>query len=121
MNIKALMEALEHEPDRISEAERAEFLEAVRGFSSLGESVYGKSDLRELNDKVKYMVEMAGKVTLLDENWFDKVTINRDLKELNSSYQVFEKTLQEMSVLRERLESAYENIGTKLNRYYDMD
>ena len=66
MNIKALMEALENDAPQITQEEKKAFLEAVRGFSQLGEGVYGKTNLKELCEKVKHMVEMANHVTLAE-------------------------------------------------------
>jgi len=121
MNIKALMEALESEPVQVTKEQKKAFMEAVRGFSQLGEGVYGKTNLKELCEKVKYMVETANQVTLAEGDWFDGMTVNRNMKEIANSYKVFEKTAQEMSVLRERFEAAFEDIGRGLNRYFEMD
>ena len=121
MNIRALMEALESEPVQVTKEQKKAFMEAIRGFSQLGEGVYGKTNLKELCEKVKYMVETANQVTLSEGDWFDGMTVNRNMKEIANSYKVFEKTSQEMSVLRERFEAAFEDIGRGLNRYFEMD
>jgi len=121
MNITALMEALESEPVQVTKEQKKAFMEAIRGFSQLGEGVYGKTNLKELCEKVKYMVETANHVTLSEGDWFDGMTVNRNMKEIANSYKVFEKTAQEMSVLRERFEAAFEDIGRGLNRYFEMD
>ncbi len=121
MNIRALMEALESEPVQVTKEQKKAFMEAIRGFSQLGEGVYGKTNLKELCEKVKYMVETANHVTLSEGDWFDGMTVNRNMKEIANSYKVFEKTAQEMSVLRERFEAAFEDFGRGLNRYFEMD
>jgi len=121
MNIRALMEALDSEPVQVTKEQKKAFMEAIRGFSQLGEGVYGKTNLKELCEKVKYMVETANQVTLSEGDWFDGMTVNRNMKEIANSYKVFEKTAQEMSVLRERFEAAFEDIGRGLNRYFEMD
>jgi len=121
MNIKALMEALEREPVQITKEDKKAFLESVKSFSQLGEGVYGRTNLQELCEKVKYMVEMANQVTLSEGDWFDGITVNRNMKEIANSYKVFEKTAQEMSQLQERLTAAYEDIGTGLGRYFEID
>ena len=122
MNIRALMEALESDPVQVTKEQKKAFMEAIRGFSQLGEGVYGKTNLKELCEKVKYMVETANQVTLSEnEEWFDRITVSRNMKEIANSYKVFEKTAQEMSVLRERLEAAYEDVGNGLSRYFDID
>jgi hypothetical protein len=55
------------------------------------------------------------------EDWFDANTVNRHMKHLGEAYKIFEKTSQEMSVLQQRLESAYEDIGSTLGKYYDIN
>jgi len=121
MNIKALMEALEREPVQITKEEKKAFIESVKSFSQLGEGVYGRTNLQELCEKVKYMVEMANQVTLSEGDWFDGITVNRNMKEIANSYKVFEKTAQEMSILQERLSAAYEDIGQGLGRYFEIN
>lgn len=120
MKFREIMEALERDPVQISDQQKREFLESVKGYSQFGESVYGKGDLKELCERVKYMVEMAQQVTLAEGDWFDGITINRHMKGLNESYKVFEKTAQEISQLQERLSSAYEDIGSGLGKYFEI-
>ena len=120
MKFREIMEALEREPTQISDQQKREFIESVKEYSQFGESVYGKGDLKELCERVKYMVEMAQQVTLSEGDWFDGITINRHMKGLNESYKVFEKTAQEISQLQERLSAAYEDIGSGLGKYFDI-
>ena len=121
MKFKEILEALEREPVRVTNEEKRAFLDAVRNYSQLGESVYGKGDLKELCEKVKYMVDTAQQVTLSEGDWFDGITVNRHMKSINDSYKVFEKTAKELSQLQERLSAAYEDIGQGLNKYFDID
>jgi len=121
MKFKEILEALEREPVKLTNEQKREFVKAVKGYSELGESVYGKGDLKELCERVKYMVEMAQQVTLSEGDWFDGITVNRHMKGLNESYKVFEKTAQEISRLQERLSSAYEDIGQGLGKYFDVN
>jgi hypothetical protein len=120
MNIHELLEALEREPVQLTKEQKRDFVEAVKGYSQLGESVYGKGNLQELCERVKYMVEMAQEVTLAEGDWFDGITVNRHMKGLNESYKVFEKTAQEISRLQERLSAAYEDIGQGLSKYFEI-
>tara|TARA_R100000388_G_C7113408_1_gene97644 strand:- start:144 stop:509 length:366 start_codon:yes stop_codon:yes gene_type:complete len=121
MKFREILEALERDPVQISNDQKREFVEAVKKYSELGESVYAKGNLKELCERVKYMVEMAQQVTLAEGDWFDGITVNRHMKSLNESYKVFEKTAQEISRLQERLSSAYEDIGQGLGKYFDIN
>ena len=120
MKIWELLEALEREPVQLTAEQKRAFLEAVKNYSQLGESVYGKGDLKELCERVKYMVDTAQHVTLAEGDWFDVITVNSHMKGLNESYKVFEKTAQEITRLQERLSAAYEDIGQGLSKYFDI-
>lgn len=121
MRIKEILEALESEPVQLTKEQKQEFVNAVKGYSQLGEFVYSKGNLKELCERVKYMVEMAQQVTLSEGDWFDGITVNRHMKGLNESYKVFEKTAKEISQLQERLSASYEDIGQGLNKYFDVN
>ena len=43
------------------------------------------------------------------------------MKQLQEAYKTFEKTAGEMSGMQQRLEAAYEDIGTVLNKYYKVN
>ena len=42
------------------------------------------------------------------------------MKHLGEAHKIFEKTAAEMSTLQQRLEAAYEDIGSTLGKYYDI-
>ena len=54
------------------------------------------------------------------EDWFDKVTVNRNMKELTNFSKQFGKISNEAQAVRERLATLYEDMGNILNRYYDI-
>ena len=109
----------ETEEEKMTKEERNSFLEAVGNFHKLGEMVYSSGRLKEVAETLKTVVERAEKLTLSEtEHWFDNVTTSRHMKQMNEAYKVFEKTANEMHSMQQRLESAYEDMGTVLNRYY---
>ena len=121
-NLAYILETLNGSEDRVklSREEKQQFMEAVKNFSAMGDSVYGKGNLQELTERVRDIVEKAQNIALQDEGWFDKMTINRHMKGLNESYKVFEATAKEMSQLQQRLGPAYEDIAEGLRKYYDV-
>ena len=121
-NLKYILETLNggEEQVKLSKEEKRQFMEAVKNFSAMGESVYGKGNLQELTERVRDIVEKAQNIALQDEGWFDKLTVNRHMKGLNESYKVFESTAKEMSQLQQRLSAAYEDIAEGLRKYYDV-
>jgi hypothetical protein len=101
--------------------EKKSFLEAVANYHRLGEMVYGKRGLKEVTKTVKGIVEKAEALTIQEsEHWFDNVTVSRHMKQMKEAYKVFEKTATEMSGLQQRLEAAYDDMGSILGRYYNV-
>lgn len=102
--------------------DKKSFLEACKQFSAHGASIYRAKDLKERVIQIKELIEQAEQLTLMEtEEWFDKVTTSRHMKNLKESYKIFEKTATEVTTLQQRLEAAYEDIGQSLSKYYDVE
>ena len=107
--------------NNLSPEQKSKFIEAVSKFNEFGKSIYRENDLTEVIESIKKLSESAGNYIVSEtENWFDGVTVKRDVKELNNTTNLFEKTAMEMASLQQRLESLYEDLGGKLNRYYEL-
>jgi division protein CdvB (Snf7/Vps24/ESCRT-III family) len=112
----------ETEEEKMTKEERNSFLEAVANFHKLGEMIYSNAKLQEVTKTLQSVMERAEKVTMKEsEHWFDNVTVSRHMKQMNEAMKVFEKTAGEMTGLQQRLESAYEDMGSVLNRYYKVN
>lgn len=121
-NLKYILEMVNgEEQPKLTKEEKSEFVQNLKNFSAMGESVYGKGDLKEITERVRNIIERAEMIVNENADWFDKVSMNRHIKELNTSYKTFEATAQEMSQLQERLALAYEDIGQQLNKYFDVE
>jgi|TARA_R100000084_G_scaffold92254_1_gene46114 methyl-accepting chemotaxis protein len=119
--IKQLNEAIEGTPQRADLSEKKEILEAIKGFQSFEEIIYRSEGLKEVAEKMNDIVEKAERVALQEtEEWFDEVTVKRNMKELNSNNKEFSKTVTEINKLQQRLESLYEEMGNNLSRYYEV-
>jgi len=111
----------EEDRPKMRKDERKSFLESVANYHRLGEMVYRNSTLTEVSETLNSIVEQAEVLTMQEsEHWFDNVTVSRHMKQLKEAYKVFEKTATEMNGLQQRLESAYDDMGTVLNRYYKV-
>ncbi len=105
----------------ISPDQKVKFLEAMKRFDSYGEQIYREHDLKGLAETMGSLSSGAGNFMLDEtEDWFDAVTVKRDVKEITQASKLFEKTAKEVSELQHRLESLYEDLGNKLGRYYDL-
>lgn len=111
----------EKEEKGMTNEEKREFLKAVSEYKKFGESIYRSGNLAEVYESVKGIVETAHKVTLEETgDWFDKVTVNRHMKSMNESFKVFSNTIKEVNTLQQRLESAYDEMGEVLGKYYEI-
>ena len=121
LNEKYLGEDHHDEESKMTSEDRKSFLEAVGNFHKLGEMIYSSSKLKEVTETLRGVCEKAENLTVTEsEHWFDNVTVSRHMKQMNEAMKVFEKTAGEMNGLQQRLESAYEDMGTVLNRYYKI-
>jgi hypothetical protein len=110
----------ENEKGMTNEEKKA-FLEAVSSYRQLGEMISHKGDLQEIHENIKKIVESASSLTLKETgDWFDKVTVNRHMKSMNESYKIFSNSIKEVVTLQQRMESAYDEIGEVLGKYYEI-
>ena len=94
--------------------------EALKNYNTLGESLYQQQSLKETAKKLSSIAEMAASHTVQEtEDWFDKVTVSRNMKELTNHSKAFSKIAEEASSVQQRLAGLYEDMGVILNRYYD--
>lgn len=112
----------EETKSKLTSEDKKAFVEAVSKFNDFNKSIYRENDLKEVTDAIKELCGRAKDVTLGEsENWFDNITVNRHMKHLNDSVKLFEKTAKEISILQQRLESSYEDIGSTLSKYYTIN
>ena len=106
---------------KLTPEQKQAFVEAVSRFNEYGKSIYRENNLKDIVEAINRLSAGAGNYIMAEtEDWFDGVTVKRDVKEINKSSTLFEKTALEMERLQQRLESLYEDLGGKLGRYYDL-
>ena len=99
-----------------------QILSKIQEFSQLGKSIYKTGDLKETAKTLSDIANAAKVHTLREtEDWFDKVTVNRNMKELTNLSKHFGKLSEEASSVQQRLEALYEDMGIVLSRYYDLN
>ena len=96
--------------------------EGVRNFGIVGKSLYNGSNIMEVASQLAEIAEQAHHHILGEQDdWFDKISINKNMKSLKSGVMEFQKTAKEAHMLNQRLTGLYEDIGHVLNRYYEID
>ncbi len=99
-----------------------EVQEAIREFSSYSKVLQKEENLQKIAERLSKIATNAKSYTVSEtEDWFDKVTVNRNMKELTNLSKQFGKIAQESNSLQQRLSGLYEDMGHILGRYYEID
>lgn len=118
MKLKKIKEGIDH---KIELTEKTQFLEEVSRFNEYGSKIYRTDNLREAALKINHIVESAERIALQEtDEWFDEITVKRNMKSLKSNNEQFQRTIKEVTKLQQRLESLYEEMGHTLSRYYEI-
>ena len=113
-----LSEAFEDTP----KVDKHKVVEGVRNFGIVGKSLYNNSNIMEVAKQLAEIAESAHNHILGEQDdWFDKISVNKNMKTLKGSVVEFQKTAKEAHSLNQRLTGLYEDIGHVLNRYYEID
>ena len=99
-----------------------EVVEGVRNYGIVGKSLYNNGNIMEVAKQLSDIAESAHSHILGEQDdWFDRISVNKNMKSLKGSVVEFQKTAKEAHSLNQRLTGLYEDIGHVLNRYYDID
>lgn len=101
--------------------DRGAFLKEVAKFNEYGKAIYRSSGLKEASTAINKIIENAEHVVLQEtQDWFDEMTVKRNLKTLKDAAKEFNKTVAEVSKLQQRAEALYEEMGGTLGRYFEI-
>ena len=113
-----LQEAFEDKP----KVDKHKVVEGVRNFGIVGKSLYNNNNIMETAKQLADIAESAHNHILGEQDdWFDKISVNKNMKSLKGSVVEFQKAAKEAHQLNQRMTALYEDIGHVLNRYYDID
>ena len=99
-----------------------ELVSKIGNYNSIGESIYGSGNLKEVAESLSAIAEGAAQHTLSEtDDMFDKVTVSRNMKELTGLSKQFGKVAMEANSLQERMTGLYEDMGNILSRYYKIN
>ena len=117
--LKTLLEDVFQERPKVN---KHEVIEGVKNYNKLGKGFYSSSGILETAKQLTQIAQAAHNHILGEQDdWFDKVSVNRNMKTLKSSVTEFKKAAKESHILNQRLTGLYEDIGHVLNRYYDIN
>ncbi len=93
----------------------------IENYNQVGKSIFGESNIIKIAEKLTFIANQAKSHTLQEtEDWFDKITVNRNMKELTGLSSQFTKIANEAKSLQERMGALYEDMGNILGRYYEI-
>jgi hypothetical protein len=97
------------------------FLEIISTYGQHREGMSRKSDIMQIAETLGGIADAAQEYTLREGgDWFDRVTIKRNMNELKKLQTSFEKEAVEAKSQQERLEALYEDMGHVLGRYFEI-
>jgi len=98
-----------------------EIKEAMKTFSQMGKLLQREENLKEIANSLSTIATKSKNYTLSEtDDWFDKVTVNRNMKELTNLSKSFNKIASEAQGLQERMSALYEDMGHVIGRYYEI-
>ena len=113
-----LQEVFEDSP----KVDKYKVVEGVKNFGIVGKQLYNNNNIVEIAKQLAEIAESAHHHILGEQDdWFDKVSVNKNMKSLKGGVVEFQKTAKEAQQINQRLTALYEDIGHVLNRYYDID
>ena len=78
-------------------------------------------DMEDAED-ICNIIENASQCILNEtDDWFDGISVKRNLKEVKTLAKDFYKTAKERQVYTQRMQSLYEDMGNILNRYFEIN
>jgi hypothetical protein len=117
LKLKNLIESIVEE----NELNEEEFLSDVANYNKFGKSIYRDGSIYDIAKKLSEIARQANIHTVREtEETFDKITVGRNMKELKSYSDQFNKVAKEAHGLQQRMESLYEDMGKVLGRYYEI-
>ena len=99
----------------------SQYLEVISKYGEFGDVLKSSNQLRDLAEKLNNIVEYAEQLVMSEQDdWFDRKTIDRNMKEVRRYSQDFGKIAEEADRLKQRLTALYDDIGHHLGRYFEI-
>jgi hypothetical protein len=122
ISLLGIVEDLEPVNRPQSSVNRYEVIEAVKNYQRIGGTLFENNGIIDVAKQLVSIAEAAQNHVLSEtDDWFDIVSVKRNMKELKGLTGQFKKAAVEANSVNERLNALYEDMGNILNRYYDID
>ena len=101
---KKLKDLLSEVFEETQKVDKHKVSEGVRNFGIVGKSLYNNSNIMEISEQLAGIAEQAHHHILGEQDdWFDKISVNKNMKSLKGNVMEFQKTAKEAHMLNQRL------------------
>ena len=122
ISLLGIVEDLVPVKEREQGVNKFEVIEAVKNYQMIGGQLFKDNGIIEVAKQLVSIAESAQNHVLSEtDDWFDAVSVKRNMKELKGLTSQFKKAALEANSVNERLNALYEDMGHILNRYYDIE
>ena len=120
--IKAVNEGIfDEEPKKISPEIRERALGAIKEYNKFSKMIHREGNLVDIAKTLAEIAEFATRFTVEEAgDWFDGVTIKRNMNDLKKMAGDFGKVAKEVQAHQDRMGALYEDMGIILNRYFEI-
>tara|TARA_R110001592_G_scaffold308395_1_gene582445 strand:- start:503 stop:901 length:399 start_codon:yes stop_codon:yes gene_type:complete len=109
------------QPNPLTTEEKMAFRQALNTFSQMGESVYSTGKLQTVVENISKVVETANRLVTEEGNdLVDSVSASRQFKGITAALNDFKKSANEVMLHERRMEAAFEDIATGIQKYYEV-
>jgi hypothetical protein len=106
---------------QLSAEAKAKFHKLIGKYNEYGHALKRAGSLREMARKLGGLASLAEQAIMSEaDDWFDGHTIKRNMKELKSYVNEFQKNAVEADQLMERVTALYDDMGRVLERYFEI-
>lgn len=106
---------------KLTVEEKRKLLGMVGKFNEYRRAMKMADDLKQVADNIVYIAEMTERYGLNETSeWFEGVALERDMKEIKKYANELHKIANKVHPLVKEAEGCYENIGLKLERYFNL-
>ena len=95
--------------------------ETISKYNEYGKHFEAAMTMGELAERLMQVAEFAEQAVMSEaDDWFDKHTVSRNMKEMKSYVKEFSKVAMEHDGLRQRMSALYDDMGRVLERYFEI-
>lgn len=106
---------------KLTTEEKRKLLGMVGKFNEYRRAMKMADELKQVAENIVYIAEMTEKYGLNETSeWFEGVTLERDMKEIKRYASELHKIANKVHPQVQQAEAIYEEIGLKLERYFNL-